>query len=38
LVLLKQNEVLAPEVYAWLHESGELRKLADDFSLIKASY
>jgi hypothetical protein len=37
LVLLRQNEVFAPEVYAWLHESGELKKVADDFSLIKAS-
>lgn len=37
LVLLRQNEVFAAEVYAWLHESGELKKVADDFSLIKAS-
>jgi hypothetical protein len=37
LVLLRQNEAFAPEVYAWLHESGELEKVADDFSLIKAS-
>lgn len=37
LVLLIQNEAFAPEVYAWLHESGELEKVADDFSLIKAS-
>lgn len=26
LVLLKQNGVFAPEVYAWIHESGELKK------------
>ena len=37
LVLLKQNGVIAPEVYAWLHESGELKKVADDFSLLKTS-
>lgn len=37
LVLLRLNEAFAPEVYAWLHESGELEKVADDFSLIKAS-
>ena len=37
LVLLKQEEGFAPEVYAWLHERGELQKVADDFSLIKAS-
>jgi hypothetical protein len=37
LVLLRQNEAFTPEVYAWLHESGELEKVADDFSLIKAS-
>lgn len=37
LVLLRQNEAFAPEVYTWLHESGELEKVADDFSLIKAS-
>ncbi len=37
LVLLRQNGVFTPEVYAWLHESGELEKVADDFSLIKAS-
>jgi hypothetical protein len=37
LVLLRQDDAFAPEVYAWLHESGELEKVADDFSLIKAS-
>lgn len=37
LVLLKQNGAFAPEVYAWLHESGELKKVADDFALIKAA-
>ena len=37
LVLLRQNGVFTPEVYAWLHELGELEKVADDFSLIKAS-
>jgi SMI1 / KNR4 family (SUKH-1) len=37
LVLLKQGDGFAPEVYAWLHESEELIKVANDFSLIKAS-
>jgi len=35
LVLLKQSESFAPTVYVWLHETGELKKVADDFSELK---
>ena len=37
LVFLKRHEDFAPEVYEWDHKSGELKKVADDFSLLKAS-
>jgi len=37
LVFIKRHEDFAPEVYEWHHESGELKKVADDFSQLKAS-
>lgn len=36
LVLLRQGESFAPAVYVWSHETGQLEKLADDFSELKA--
>lgn len=36
LVLLKQGASFAPTVYAWSHETGQLEKVADDFSELKA--
>lgn len=36
LVLFKQNGVFLPDVYIWRHETGDLTKLVDDFSALKA--
>lgn len=36
LVLLKQGASFAPTVYVWSHETGELEKIADDFSELNA--
>jgi len=36
LVLLKQDASFAPTVYFWSHETGQLKKVADDFSELKA--
>ncbi len=35
MVFLKENNLYKNTVYLWLHETGELQKLADNFSAIK---
>lgn len=32
LVFLRSGSLFGPEVYHWFHETGELAKIADDFS------
>ena len=34
LVFLRTDEGFGPEVYHWFHETGELTKVADDFSKL----
>lgn len=36
MVLLKQGASFAATVYVWSHETGQLEKVADDFSELKA--
>ena len=36
LVLLRQGNSFEPSVYCWSHETGQLVKVANDFSEIKA--
>lgn len=36
LILLKNGALFEPTVYLWLHDTGQLIKIADDFSELKA--
>lgn len=36
VVFIRQGASFASTVYAWSHETGQLEKIADDFSAIKA--
>ncbi|WP_410500140.1 SMI1/KNR4 family protein [Chitinibacter sp. S2-10] len=38
LLFLLQGDVYMPQVYMWLHETGELLELVGDFSELKPGY